>query len=124
MSKKYHSFNIIRSRGTPNKVTLYDGTIVHRNKENKVWLTGAEIKQLMPGIAVKNTEMVGIPMQDYDDHFLFETPSHIPGPSYMCSCGSGANFYGSLAYESGASPVGLKLLCAVHVETGKHAELK
>lgn len=121
-------FNIGRVHGTPKWVdipTNQGPRRIQRRAEWKVFLTVEQLRQILPGFNhLPSDEIVEVPVQDYVDHFLFEVPEDIIGPSYMCSCGSPANFYGSEAYQHGASPVGFKLHCQAVMDTGKHAELK
>lgn len=120
-------FSIGRVAGTPKWVELYTvrGTVrIERRSEWSVHLKAYEVQQLIPGLAMLDPDdTVVVPTQDYDDHFLFEAPSDIQGPAYLCSCGSSAGFYGSAAYAHGASAGGLKLHCDAVLRDGKHADL-
>jgi len=102
------TFNIIKFKGDPNKVTLVDGTVVQNDKSDFIFVPeyGAMIRKA-----------------PYDNFFVFEVPKHIfPAPSYMCACGGLACFIGSRAYAHLGSPEGLMLVCMSHTSTGHHAD--
>ena len=121
-------FNIGRVHGTPKWVDLptnVGNVRIGRRSEWAIFLTVEELQQIVPGFQLMSSEeVVKIPVQDYDNHFLFEGPEEILGPSYMCSCGSPANFYGSEAYEHGATAIGLELHCQHVIDHGKHADIE
>jgi len=102
------TFNIIKFKGDPNKVTLVDGTVVQNDKSDFIFVPeyGAMIRKAPYGI-----------------HWVFEVPKHIhPAPSHLCSCGSYAVFVGSNAYANQGSPEGLMLVCHNHTTFGVHAD--
>lgn len=108
--KAVHSFNIIKVRNTPNKVTLANGQVVYRQKDKPPKFFIVEYGAF-------------IYAADYDNQFIFEVPDNIvPSPRFMCSCGSVAWEYGSKAYAHLGSPEGRILLCQMHLEFGKHAD--
>lgn len=100
-------FNIIRFKGGPTTVTLYDGTVIHKSKEEFIFVPefGGTVRKA-----------------PYDVHFLFELPKKTKGPSYMCSCGSHAVFIGSKAYAHLGSPEGMLLVCWHHTTFNKHSD--
>jgi hypothetical protein len=97
--------NFIRFRNGPTKVTLIDGTVIQKSLSE--WVFVPEY-------------MAMIKRCPYDNHYLFEMPKKIKGPSYLCSCGAAGIFVGSRAYLGQGSPEGLMLVCQSHIETGKH----
>lgn len=119
------TFNIGRVHGTPTKVTIqtHKGPLtIGRRSEWAIYVKGEELQLIVPGLTIVNpTEMIRVPVQDYMDHFLFEVPETIPGPTYRCTCGSSASLYGSEVYKHGASAVGLKLQCDALMQYGNHA---
>jgi len=101
------TFNIIKFKGDPNKVTLVDGTVVQNDKSDFIFVPewGKMVRKVR-----------------YGNHFIFELPKHIKGPSHLCSCGGFCVFAGSNAYASLGSPEGLMLVCHSHTTTGKHID--
>jgi hypothetical protein len=98
---------IIRAHNTPNKVTLYDGTVINRDKSGKIW------------IPEWGTYVACAP---YSTHFLFEVPARIPGASHLCSCGSEAVIVGSKAYSHLSSHEDAMMVCQIHTQTNRHAD--
>jgi len=99
------TFNIIKQLNSPTKATLINEIVVHR--KDKVFVP----------------EYQGfVRCTPYDNHFVFEVPSDIKGPAYLCSCGGVAVFVGSKAYGHLGSPEGMMLICQFHTDNGKHAD--
>ena len=99
------TFNIIRIRNSPTKVTLQNDVIVH--KQESVFVPEYQgFVRCVP----------------YDNHFVFEVPSDIKGPAYLCSCGGIAVFVGSRAYGHLGSPEGMMLVCQAHTTNNKHMD--
>ncbi len=98
-------FNIIKFRNTPIEVTLAGGRVIQRQEDVFV----VEYKGF-------------VKCAPYSNHFCFEVPKDILGPSYLCSCGGIAVFIGSDAYAHLGSPEGMKLVCQFHTTSGKHAD--
>lgn len=99
--------NIIRSHGTLNKVTLVDGTEIYNDKRNKIWI---------PEYGVF------IPCAPYGNHFIFEVPARILGPSWLCSCGSVAVNVGMKAYAHLSSDKEAMIVCLQHTSSNRHAD--
>lgn len=106
--KQYHSFTVIRHRGTPKQAQLPNGTWVYRQNEIFVPELGQSIKQI-----------------DDDQHFIYEIPKKLvhlyPGPAYKCTCGGLGIYFGPSGYNWGASNQGLMFGCYIHMTTGQHA---
>jgi len=102
-----NTFNIIKFKGDPNSVTLYDGTVIQNPKDDFVFVPEYEAMVRKAG---------------YGNHFLFEVPKRIKAPSFMCSCGSAAVFVGSKSYLHLNSAEGLMLVCQHHLEYNKHVD--
>jgi hypothetical protein len=98
---------IIRAHNTPNKVTLYDGTVINRDKSGKIW------------IPEWGTYVVCTP---YDNHFVFEVPQRMEGPSHMCSCGGESVIVGAKAYSHLSSNKEAMMVCQHHTMYGRHAD--
>ncbi len=98
---------IIRSHNTPNKVTLFDGTVIERDKSGKIW------------VPEWGTYVVCAP---YDTHIVFEVPQRIKGTSWLCSCGSPAVVVGMKAYSHLDSGKDALLVCQHHTDTNKHSD--
>ncbi len=99
------TFNIIKFINSPTKVTLQNNVTVQ--KQDKVFVP----------------EYQGfVRCAPYDNHFCFEVPVDIKGPSYLCSCGGIAVFVGSTAYGHLGSPEGMMLICQSHTTNGKHMD--
>jgi hypothetical protein len=97
-------YNIIRYKGDLNKAETLDGFTVYRRERLFVPELGREIT-----------------CAPYDNHFIYEEPTHTPGrPSYMCTCGSAAIVAGLSAYENQQSPSGYMFLCLYHATYGNH----
>lgn len=97
------NFGIIRHRGTPNKATLPDGTVVY-GKEH-IFVPEYGLIKCAP----------------YSDNFIYEMPSKfINAPSYACSCGSPAVITGLSGYVLDASPQGKLFVCLQHATHGAH----
>ncbi len=98
---------IIRSHNTPNKVTLFDGTVIERDKSGKIWISewGAFVN-----------------CAPYSTHFIFEVPQRIQGVSYLCSCGSIAVVVGMKAYSHLDSGKDALFVCQHHTDTNKHSD--
>lgn len=105
--KKYDNFNIIKFKGDPNTVTLMDGTVIRNSKEDFIFVP--EYQAMVRVVR-------------YGNHFIFEVPKRIKGPSFLCSCGSAAVFVGSNAYAGLNSPEGLMLVCQHHLTFNKHQD--
>jgi hypothetical protein len=106
-NKKPTPFNIIKFKGSPTTVTLYDGTVIQKSSDEFVYVP----------------EYYGLVRKaPYDNHFLFELPKKLKGPSYMCSCGSAAVFIGSNAYAHLGSREGMMLVCHHHTTFNVHAD--
>lgn len=104
---KYQKFNIIKQKGTPNEATLHTGEKVFR--QDKLFVIDMTIGQ---------TTYTGfIPVLDYRNHFIFETPinEHYAGyPAYMCTCGSFAVVAPTDAFRTDTSQPGLAFACYHH----------
>lgn len=107
---------VVRVAGIPQKATLFDGTVVHRQEILEFWM-GEQIKRVR-----------GAP---YDNHLVYVTPKHILGWSLMCSCGSMAGLVGYNVYRKDASATaggdglvpGELVVCLSHAgESGRHAD--
>jgi len=98
---------IIRAHNTPNKVTLIDGTEIYRDPSEKIFVPeyGTFIK-----------------CAPYDNHFIFEVPMRIKGPSWLCSCGSPAYMVGMKAYSHLSSRKNAMIVCHHHTTLNKHAD--
>ena len=108
MTYEPKTFNIIKFAGDPEKVTLYDGTVIDNNHEEFIFIPEYN------GMVRK---------APYGVHFVFEVPKHIKGgSSFLCSCGSPAVFIGSKDYSQFGSPEGMMLVCLTHTTYGKHAD--
>ena len=127
----YNKFNIGRLHGTPKWAefsTIYGPIKIYRREGWSIEMKAGELQLIVPGLPVKDpNEILIVPVQDYDDHFIMEMPKKVDGkplygPSYMCSCGLPVGFYGSESYKHGASPVGIKVHCVNVMEYGKHAD--
>ena len=99
------TFNIIKFRNSPTKVTLAGDRVIH--KQESVFVP--EYKGF-------------VKCAPYDNHFCFEAPSDIKGPAYLCTCGGIAVFVGSRAYGHLGSPEGMMLVCQAHSTNGKHMD--
>ena len=99
--------NIIRSHGTPNKVTLVDGTVIFNDKSNKIWV---------------DEYGTFIPCAPYSTHFIFEVPKRIKGASWLCSCGSPAVTVGMKAYSHLSSDKTALIVCMHHTTHNRHAD--
>ena len=99
--------NIIRSHGTPNKVTLVDGTEIFNDKSNKIW------------IPEYGTFILCV---EYGNHFIFEVPIRIKGPAWLCSCGSPAVTVGMKAYAHLSSDKEAMIVCQQHTTHNRHAD--
>ena len=97
------NFNIIRQLNSPTKATLINERVVYRKDKIYVPEYRGEVR-----------------CAPYSDHFVFEVPSDIKGPAYLCSCGSMAVFVGSKAYGHLGSPEGMMLVCQQHTITNQH----
>ena len=98
---------IIRAHNTPNKVTLVDGTVVRNDFKDKMFVPeyGVEIRKV-----------------EYGNHFIFEVPKRIIGPSWMCSCGAPAVMVGAKAYAHLSSYKDAMIVCQHHTQFNKHAD--
>jgi len=98
---------VIRAHNTPNKVTLVDGTVIHRDPSGKMY------------IPEWNTYVVCAP---YDNHFIFKVPERIKGVGIMCSCGSPAVTVGAKAYAHLSSKKEAMIVCFHHTKFNRHAD--
>ena len=98
---------IIRSHNTPNKVTLFDGTVIHRDSNEMMFIPEY-------GVAIR--------CAPYDVHFLFEVPARIKGASLLCSCGSPAVIVGAKAYAHLSSYKEAMVVCQHHTMFNKHSD--
>jgi hypothetical protein len=98
---------IIKSYNTLKKVTLVDGTEVFNDKRNKLFV---------PEYGVD------VACAPYGNHFIFEVPTRIKGPSWMCSCGSPAVMVGAKAYAHLSSMKDALIVCQQHTMANKHAD--
>jgi len=98
---------IIKSYNTLKKVTLVDGTVIDNPRTDKMFVREY-------GTFVKVVE--------YGNHFIFEVPVKIKGPSWMCSCGSPAVMVGAKAYEHLSSLKGAMIVCQNHTMYNKHGD--
>jgi len=101
------TFNIIKHFGDAGKVTLVDGTVIHKDPAERLFVPEY-------GVFVK--------CAPYGNHFIFEVPKRIKGPSWMCSCGSVAHMVGANAYGHLSSPEGAMIVCQHHTQFNKHAD--
>jgi hypothetical protein len=101
------SFNIIRSKGDADKVTLVDDTVIHRDPSGKIFVPeyGAFVR-----------------CAPYGNHFIFEVPVRIKGPAWMCSCGSPAHMVGAKAYGHLSSYKDAMIVCQNHTTFNRHAD--
>ena len=98
---------IIRVHNSPNKVTLVDGTVIHNDFKDKLFVPeyGVEIRKV-----------------EYGNHFIFEVPVNIKGPSWLSSCGSPAVMVGAKAYAHLSSYEEAMIVCQVHTMRNSHAD--
>lgn len=98
---------IIRSHGTPDKVTLFDGTIIRNDHRDKMFVPeyGVEIRKV-----------------EYGNHFIFEVPARIKGPAWLCSCGSPAVMVGAKAYSHLSSYEEAMIVCQFHTTNNRHSD--
>ena len=98
---------IIRSYNTLKSVTLVDGTKIYNPRKDKLFVPeyGTEIR-----------------IVEYGNHFIFEVPARIKGPSWMCSCGSPAVMVGANAYSHLSSYKEAMIVCQVHTQGNRHAD--
>jgi len=101
------TFNIIKSHGDANKVTLMDGTVIHKDQTERMFVPeyGAFVR-----------------CAPYGNHFIFEVPKRIKGPSWMCSCGSPAVMVGAKAYGHLSSYKDAMIVCQNHTMYNVHAD--
>jgi len=99
--------NIIRSHGTPDKVTLADGTVIYRDPDERMFIPeyGTFIK-----------------CAPYSTHFLFTVPVRIKGAGMLCSCGSPAVIVGAKAYAHLSSFKEAMVVCQFHTTNNRHAD--
>lgn len=110
-------FNIIKQRGTPDEAVLETGEHVVRQDQ-----------LIVQDMTVGQQTYTGfIPVLDYRNHFIYETPltEHYRNyPAYMCTCGSFAVVAPTDSFRKDASQPGLAFVCyyhqiAVDSDTGK-----
>lgn len=98
-------FNIVHQHGSPNEATLVTGHKVFRVK----------------GIFIKDLGRE-IPCAPYDDHFIYEEPTHAKGTWFaMCTCGSPAVIVDPSGYRRDSSSSGKMIICHYHGMHGHHA---
>lgn len=100
--------SIIKHKGDPNTAITLDGYKVTRQETIFI----PEMMEMMK-------------CAPYDNHFIYEDPSHKPGRwAFMCTCGGPAVYVGASAYRSQGSPTksGHLLVCYYHLATGKHTD--